>query len=167
MRTGLGPEEPIVRLWKALKNGVPYVPLSGASAAGAGASALWLYRLSDGVEWVTEPSDTLFVRPEARQIWQLVCEQKQGPSIITGPPGIGKSWALNYFLLQLALQPVVVVLELAASATRFVLQPDGAVQRYLYPDQPADALADKKTWYLFDPDEKDTQPLKVLSLIHI
>ncbi len=139
----------------------------GAAGAAAPSSDsiedLLVCTLPDGIVWATEPSNTLFVRTEAKHIWRLVCKQKEGPSIVTGPPGIGKSWTLNYFLIELAKAPVTVVLDLAAA--RYVLQPDGTVLRYSYGEgTPDDELADKRTWYLFDPDEGNSQPpLKVFA----
>ena len=56
------------------------------------------------------------------------------------------------------------VLDLAARQARYVLQPDGTVLRYSYGEgTPDDELADMRTWYLFDPDEGNSQPLKVFA----
>ena len=82
------------------------------------AEDVWLYELPDGIVWATEASNKLFVRSEAMSIWELVREQKGGPSIVTVPPGIGKSWTLNYFLTQLSETDATVVLELAGRQVR-------------------------------------------------
>ena len=65
-------------------------------------------------------------------------------------------WTLNYFLIVLAKAPVTVVLDLAAR-TFF----SGAA---VYGEgTPDDELADKRTWYLFDTEEGNSEPLKVFA----
>jgi len=77
--------------------------------------------------------------------------------LILGPPGIGKSALLNYFIYLASAYDVDVVLQRGCESLH-MLHKDGYVSQYKVPEiRSMDELDSPKTLYLFDPDLEYTQ----------
>ena len=130
------------RLWNAL--------LSGQYKEEEG-----VVRLSDdNIYWLTEPSPLLFVRKCHADLFDIVMglykPQLPGRGIvITGNPGIGKSWFLSYCLLRLANEKRTVFFESVRTDERWLFKPDGTVTQ-IKGDWPLET-GDPSTVFLFDP----------------
>ncbi len=76
--------------------------------------------------------------------------------LLTGTPGIGKSWFIMYVIYRLARQKPVptIILHSAKRDAAYCLRPDGTVAKITGPggEDLAD-VSDLKSWYLFDADE--------------
>lgn len=112
-------------------------------------------RLSDdNINWLTEPSPLLFVRKCHVDLFDIIMGlyKPQLPErgiVITGNPGIGKSWFLSYCLLRLANEKKTVFFESVRRDERWLFKPDGTATQ-IKGDWPLET-EDPSTVFLFDP----------------
>ena len=151
----------ISRLWQTLLAGkVELKPIDGVTVA----------VLPDGVKWLTESRSELFIRPCNKNIYEMVRKRLNGTPergvVITGNPGIGKSWSLCYFLMELAKEekPRTVVFESVALDKMWVFRSDGTTsvidgpRTQTHPPE----FDDPHTVYLFDTaGDAPREPLQV------
>eukprot|EP01125_Pyxidicula_operculata_P022264 TRINITY_DN89_c0_g3_i1.p1 TRINITY_DN89_c0_g3~~TRINITY_DN89_c0_g3_i1.p1 ORF type:complete len:168 (-),score=17.62 TRINITY_DN89_c0_g3_i1:291-794(-) len=98
-------------------------------------------KLPTGVHWLTEKSPFLFVRQCDRDLYDIVRKLADDKSsgkgvIITGNPGIGKSWFLSYCLFRLAQEQkkkTTVFFESVSRNEAWLFNPDGTVQFFPKP----------------------------------
>ena len=103
----------------------------------------------------------MFVRKCWEQLFEIVVEQMSrgvegNGVVITGNPGIGKSWFLNYVMMRLARDTKhrhrAVVYESVAYGLIWTLEPSGAVRKMDWRRRSVvKLLYDSSTVYLFDP----------------
>lgn len=127
-------------------------------------------KLPDKVQWLTEKSPFLFVRKCDRDLYDIVRKLSDGKPekgiVITGNPGIGKSWFLSYCLLNLAQEQKTVFFESVSRNKAWLFNSDGSVNVFA----PITSLAfpstitdDANSIYLFDPAGKDPREPRQVS----
>jgi hypothetical protein len=84
--------------------------------------------LADGTKWLgTESKGTMYVRTHYEQLWDqckaLIADGTRR-ILVTGNPGIGKSWFGLYILYQLALSGTTVVWQRSRWGTRYLFKVD-------------------------------------------
>mmetsp|Transcript_12456 Transcript_12456/g.37376 ORF Transcript_12456/g.37376 Transcript_12456/m.37376 type:complete len:698 (-) Transcript_12456:1189-3282(-) len=138
---------------------------AGAAAAApaqeAAEDAVVVVTLPEGVGWVTENARHMFVRPCWVKLYDVVMgkmESRAGTKgegiILTGNPGIGKSWFLSYVLYRVAseMPTRAVVFESVAEEKLWVFGADGSVRQLDWEQRRhVEELNDASTIYLFDP----------------
>ena len=153
-------DENAARLWQTLLAGtVKQESIDGVSIA----------VLPDGIEWLTEPRSELFIRSSTENVFTIVRRRLNGTKangvVITGNPGIGKSWTLCYFLMKLAKEKRTVVFESADADRTWVFRSDGTTSTIRHPrSQVFDPveLDDPQSVYLFDTaGSNPREPLRV------
>ena len=144
---------PTGRLWRALLAGHVDVQELDADL-----HVLQLRPEDGAATWLTEGSGCLFARRCTRELAQLIeADLRQDLAfqgvVVTGNPGIGKSWFLSYLAWRVAqLGDRTVVFESVSDRAVFVLRPDGIVREEDLQDvQKVPELQDARTVYLFDP----------------
>eukprot|EP00823_Brevimastigomonas_motovehiculus_P009069 TRINITY_DN8748_c0_g1_i1.p1 TRINITY_DN8748_c0_g1~~TRINITY_DN8748_c0_g1_i1.p1 ORF type:complete len:513 (+),score=72.24 TRINITY_DN8748_c0_g1_i1:128-1666(+) len=124
-----------------------------------------MVQLPPGVRWLSPRvnSDKLFVRKCWRDLWDISCKlrtsREQG-MLLTGSPGVGKSWFLNYALMRIAASTspssVSVVYQVASRPECLVFhRHKNEVTESLPIDEEAKAVLNSsiQNYYLFDPDD--------------
>eukprot|EP00036_Acanthoecidae_sp_10tr_P020486 CAMPEP_0206309780 /NCGR_PEP_ID=MMETSP0106_2-20121207/12575_1 /ASSEMBLY_ACC=CAM_ASM_000206 /TAXON_ID=81532 /ORGANISM="Acanthoeca-like sp., Strain 10tr" /LENGTH=707 /DNA_ID=CAMNT_0053740909 /DNA_START=118 /DNA_END=2242 /DNA_ORIENTATION=- len=151
---------------------------AGAAAAApaqeAAEDAVVVVTLPEGVGWVTENARHMFVRPCWVKLYDVVMgkmESRAGTKgegiILTGNPGIGKSWFLSYVLYRVAseMPTRAVVFESVAEEKLWVFGADGSVRQLDWEQRRhVEELNDASTIYLFDPAGHNTgEPYRCLA----
>mmetsp|Transcript_12457 Transcript_12457/g.37389 ORF Transcript_12457/g.37389 Transcript_12457/m.37389 type:complete len:686 (-) Transcript_12457:1189-3246(-) len=160
---------------------------AGAAAAApaqeAADDAVVVVTLPKGCTWMTEDAEHMFVRPCWRKLFGILSElrasktsfikgQRRGV-IVTGNPGIGKSWFLNYVLYRVARDEPSssVVFESVGDGLLWVFSPDGSVRRHHWEDRrDITELENVNNLYLFDPAgltgvSREPQPCKAFTVV--
>ena len=90
----LAEDDPVVRFWKALREVNEEVGDSGAE----------VLRLPDGVFWGgdEEMGSTLVVRQCYKDLFRIITSSRRKRFVVTGTPGIGKSFFALYWLWRVA-----------------------------------------------------------------
>eukprot|EP01124_Arcella_intermedia_P014092 TRINITY_DN20481_c0_g1_i1.p1 TRINITY_DN20481_c0_g1~~TRINITY_DN20481_c0_g1_i1.p1 ORF type:complete len:343 (-),score=49.68 TRINITY_DN20481_c0_g1_i1:50-1051(-) len=112
--------------------------------------------LPKGLRWLTGSSPHLFVRNCDKDLFDIIHKRYQEGSpgaILTGNPGIGKSWFLSYCLLRFAQQGQSVYYQSAGENLAWLFRPDGLVRLFEAPATVPAEIRDSpsSTVYLFDP----------------
>ena len=139
----------------------------GAGAAAAAAAqdsaddTILVVTLPEGIKWMTEKARHMFVRPCWVKLYGIIVSKMEGRMgtegegiILTGNPGIGKSWFLSYVLYRSATEMPTraVVFESVAKEKVWVFGADGSVRQHDWEKRRhVDELSDPSTIYLFDP----------------
>ncbi len=97
-------------------------------------------------------------------------QQEEIGVLLTGPPGIGKSWFLMYTIYRLAAEPSVpkIILHSAKDHTAYLFKPNGTVSKIRNPvGDDLRTVSDKDTWYLFDASEGGDEcfPIGVFTIV--
>lgn len=136
-------------LWRALRAGNVAVSEHG--------SGLESVVLSDGVGWLTEANSTMLVRASWRVLHGRVAAAmgrrvEMNGFLVTGDPGVGKSWFLSYELLHAARDNRDIVFESVESGLIWHFALDDSVTEYPAASlHSISAVNNIDTLYLFDP----------------
>jgi len=114
-----------------------------------------IIHLPDGVHWLTEPESLLFLRDCHLGLYDIISrlsapQELERGVVITGNPGIGKSWLLSYCLYRFAKEKKIVFFESVRTDERWLFKPDGTVTQIEGTRWPPETR-DPKTYFLFDP----------------
>ncbi len=90
--------------------------------------------------------------------------------LLTGSPGIGKSWFLMYAMYRLAAEPSVpeIILHSAKHFTAYWFRPDGTVSKIRSPvGDDLITVINKSTWYLYDANESENEcfPIEAFTIV--
>ena len=123
--------------------------------------AVVVVTLPESVGWVTENVRHMFVRPCWVKLYGIIVSKMEGRQgtdgegiILTGNPGIGKSWFLSYVLYRVAneMPAHAVVFESVAKEKLWVFGVDGSVRQHHWEERrDLGELNNPSTIYLFDP----------------
>jgi hypothetical protein len=122
--------------------------------------SLTYIKLADGVPWLLEESSILFERQCDKDLFNIISDiEKPGKAlqgvVVTGNPGIGKSWFLMYLLYRFVLEKRTIVYHHAKKNQGWLFRSDGSVLYFdaneSWPVEVKNALKDARTIYLFDP----------------
>jgi len=122
--------------------------------------------LNSGVNWLLEDSSILFVRKCDEDLFSKILDvERLGIALkgvlVTGNPGIGKSWFAMLCLMQFAKLGRTVVYEHADESRGWLFCKDGSILCYKTNNRPTEvdnALDDPHTILLFDPVGKGGPP---------
>lgn len=113
--------------------------------------------LPEGLTWATGESSHMFVRSCWRDLADIVEKMflERRPfagMVLTGNPGIGKSWFLSYMMWRASKLGQIVVLESVQADVVWVLRPDGHTRRVQVQHRnDIPELQESSTLYLLDP----------------
>lgn len=124
--------------------------------------------LPEGCSWLNESADApalpMLIRRSYSDLFSilmtLAATLKSTPfagCVLTGNPGIGKSYFLSYMFWHFAKQGKTIVFESLANNDMWLFLPDGTVSLHdRSPQNRPNALNSRSTLYLFDPFGKET-----------
>ena len=124
-------------------------------------NVLFPVELEDGSQ---NYGSTLIVRQAQRDLWKLfeeyvLNENVHRSMLCLGPPGIGKSWAGMFFLIQAIQRNCTVVFESAAQKTMWVFSRTGS-RTFFAADGTCEELRSKSTIHIFDAKAGGREPVQ-------
>ena len=165
----LADSDPIVLTWKAMLD-----KKLTCEHLDAGVTQI---SLPEGLKWFFEFREpSLLARACAPLLFdrvlslQSMFRPKTIGVLLTGSPGIGKSWFLMYTMYRLAAEPSVptIILHSAKRAAAHWFRPDGTVATNSNPHgEDLARISDEKSWYLFDANENEIEcfPIEAFTLV--
>ncbi len=166
---GLENSDPIVLTWRrALDKKLTRMPL------GAGVTQI---TRPEGLPWFFDFfKSSLLARSCNAGLYERIQEFKNdrdsdgGGILLTGSPGIGKSWFLMYTIYRLTAEPSVpaIILHSAKHFSAYWFKPDGTVSVIRDPvGVDFIPIVDKNTWYLYDANEDADEcfPIRAFTVV--
>jgi len=107
--------------------------------------------LPSGTKWIPGATNRLFVRQCYQDVFDLICKKRdQGKTrfIISGNPGIGKTYFLAYLIFQLKKRKCQIILDMKMNNSCFLFSGTKVLEGNI--DDFKEILKDPKTWCLVD-----------------